>query len=137
VSVVGLVGRVSGTPAGMPAVRVTQDGVLLAGLSALALWASWTTGPGTFAAALALGAGLRLVPGSSHAATDRLNRRPEHLAWAAGTLARTGNLGTPGLALAIHQAGTTGLMLFVTGFAALGIAIVALQKARRVQIRTT
>jgi DHA1 family inner membrane transport protein len=119
----------------MPAVRVTQGGFLLAMLAVLALWLGWESGPAAFAASLVLGAGLGLVPGSSYAAVPQLNAAPDDRAWASGAIAQTGNLGTtlgtPLLAVVMQKAGGAGLAVFVLCFSALGIAIVALQEARR------
>ncbi len=118
----------------MSAVHLVQAGFGLAVLSGLGLWLGWG---GTAALVFALGVAgsLGIVQGASFAALAQLNATSEDRAQAAGAIAQLGNLGTtcgtPILVWLTERAGSLGLVLFVTGFSALGIAIHALQARRR------
>lgn len=119
----------------MSAVRLVQAGFAVAVLGAAGLWLMWGQGAAA-GLALVVAGSLGIVQGASFAAMAELNPAPEDRAAAAGAIAQLGNLGTtsgtPLLALAIGQAGITGLALFLIGFSALGIALHALQARRRI-----
>jgi MFS transporter, DHA1 family, inner membrane transport protein len=103
--------------------------------AALGLWAVWGQGAGEAGFALLLAAALGVVQGASFASLAQINPRAEDRARAAGAIAQLGNLGTttgtPLLALILAKGGVTGMMLFLAGFSALGIAVHAVQARRR------
>jgi MFS transporter, DHA1 family, inner membrane transport protein len=119
----------------MSAVAVVQAGFALAIFASLGLWMTW----GQTAAVgfvLTVAASLGIVQGASFASLASLNTQPEDRAKAAGAIAQLGNLGTttgtPMLVWALDKAGVTGLVLFLAGFSALGIAVHAVQARRRI-----
>ena len=126
---VWLLGRIS-------AVRQVQTGFALALVASLGLWLLWGSAA-ALGPALVLAGALGLVQGASFAAIPQLNPAPEDRARAAGAIAQLGNLGTttgtPLLAFLMQRAGVTGLVLFLAGFSALGIAIHAAQARRRLR----
>lgn len=125
----------------MPAWRLARWGFALVVVMAMALWLLWDNGLGQFLAAMGISMGAGIVQGASFASIPQLNTAPPDRARAAGAIAQMGNLGTttgtPLLALIIQTFGaSTGMLAFVGGFSALGIAVLTLQ-ARRRQIRST
>jgi hypothetical protein len=119
----------------MQAFRLVQAGFAVAVVAALGLWAVWGQGAGEAGFALLLAAALGVVQGASFASLAQINPRAEDRARAAGAIAQLGNLGTttgtPLLALILATGGVTGMMLFLAGFSALGIAVHAVQARRR------
>lgn len=117
------------------AVRLVQAGFALAiGFGAL-LWLSWGQGAAMLAA-FGVSAGLGLVQSASFATIAQLNDSAEARARAAGAIAQLGNLGTtfgtPVLVWLLAGYAETGLVLFLTGFSLLGIALHAVQARRRI-----
>lgn len=119
----------------MSAVRLVQAGYALAVPGFLLLWALWGQGAGMVAGGFLLSAALGIVQGASFASIPELNASPEDRARAAGAVAQLGNLGTttgtPVLAALMASAGPAGLALAAVVLCALGIAVHALQRARR------
>ena len=119
----------------LPAIRLVQAGFAAAILGSIALWFLWGQGALEAAAALMVAAALGIVQGASFASIPQLNPSAEARAKAAGAIAQLGNLGTtcgtPLLALLMGRAGSGGLVLFLIGFSALGIALHGLQARRR------
>lgn len=119
----------------MSAVRLVKAGYAVAIPGFLILWAFWGQGAGMVAGGFLLSAALGIVQGASFAAIPELNATPGDRARAAGAVAQLGNLGTttgtPVLAALLASAGPSGLALAATLLCALGIAVHALQQARR------
>lgn len=119
----------------MSAVRLVQTGYVVAVPGFVILWAFWGQGAGMVAGGFLLSGALGIVQGASFASIPELNRRPEDRARAAGAVAQLGNLGTttgtPVLAALLASAGPTGLALAAVVLCAVGIAVHALQRARR------
>jgi DHA1 family inner membrane transport protein len=101
----------------------------------LILWAFWGNGAGMVAGGVMLSGALGIVQGASFASIPELNSSPEDRARAAGAVAQLGNLGTttgtPVLAALLAISGPMGLALAAVVLCGLGIAIHALQQARR------
>jgi predicted MFS family arabinose efflux permease len=119
----------------MSAVRLVQAGYVVAIPGFLLLWLFWGQGSGMVTGGFLLSAGLGIVQGASFAAIPELNAAPEDRARAAGAVAQLGNLGTttgtPVLAALLASAGPAGLAAAAVLLCALGIAVHALQRARR------
>ncbi|MFN6924307.1 MAG: MFS transporter [Tabrizicola sp.] len=119
----------------MSAVRLVQAGYAVAIPGFLLLWLFWGQGAGMVAGGFLLSAALGIVQGASFAAIPELNTSAEDRARAAGAVAQLGNLGTttgtPVLAELLAGAGPAGLAGAAVLLCALGIAVHALQKARR------
>jgi len=119
----------------MSAVRLVQLGYAAAIPGFLLLWLSWGQGAGMVAGGFLLSAALGIVQGASFASIPELNTSPEDRARAAGAVAQLGNLGTttgtPVLAALLASAGPAGLAGAAVTLCLAGIAIHALQKARR------
>lgn len=119
----------------MSAVRLVQAGYGVAVPGFLLLWVFWGQGAGMVAGGFLLSAALGIVQGASFAAIPELNSSAEDRARAAGAVAQLGNLGTttgtPVLAALLASTGPTGLALAATVLCLVGIAVHALQKARR------
>ena len=119
----------------MSAVRLVQAGYLVAIPGFLLLWLFWGQGAGMVAGGFLLSAALGIVQGASFASIPELNASPEDRARAAGAVAQLGNLGTttgtPVLAALLASAGPAGLAMAAVLLCGAGIAIHALQKARR------
>ncbi|MBE2277662.1 MAG: MFS transporter [Rhodobacteraceae bacterium] len=124
----------------MRAVRLVQWGYAAAVPGFLALALFWGQAGGMAAAGLWLSAALGIVQGASFAAIPELNATADDRARASGAVAQLGNLGTttgtPVLAALLSDAGPWAL----TGVAMLactaGIAVHALQQARRQTLST-
>jgi len=119
----------------MSAVRLVQTGYAVAIPGFLLLWALWGSGAGMVAGGFLLSGALGIVQGASFAAIPELNARAEDRARAAGAVAQLGNLGTttgtPVLAALLAATGPAGLAGAAVVLSLLGIAVHALQKARR------
>ncbi len=119
----------------MSAVRIVQIGYALAVPGVLILWLCWGQGAGMVAGGFLLSAALGIVQGASFAAIPELNATAEDRARAAGAVAQLGNLGTttgtPVLAALLASAGPAGLTVAAVVLCAFGLAVHALQKARR------
>ena len=119
----------------MSAVRLVQAGYTVAIPGFLLLWAFWGQGAGMVAGGFLLSGALGIVQGASFASIPELNSTPEDRARAAGAVAQLGNVGTttgtPALAALLASAGPTGLVLAALVLCGAGIAIHAVQKARR------
>lgn len=119
----------------MSAVRVVQLGYLAAIPGFVLLALLWGQGTGMVLAALWLSAALGVVQGASFAAIPELNPSAEAQAQASGAIAQLGNLGTttgtPVLAAVLAAAGPWGLAGVATAACVLGVALHAMQLARR------
>jgi MFS transporter, DHA1 family, inner membrane transport protein len=119
----------------MSAVRLVQVGYAIAIPGFVLLWLLWGQGAGMVAGGFLLSGSLGIVQGASFASIPELNATPEDRARAAGAVAQLGNLGTttgtPVLAALLASAGPAGLTVAAVVLCALGIAVHALQKARR------
>ena len=119
----------------MSAVRLVQYGYAAAIPGFLLLWLFWGQGAGMVAGGFLLSAALGIVQGASFASIPELNATPDDRAAAAGAVAQLGNLGTttgtPVLAALLASAGPAGLAGAAVTLCLAGIAIHALQKARR------
>ena len=119
----------------MSAVRLVQAGYAVAIPGFLLLWLSWGQGVGMVAGGFLLSAALGIVQGASFAAIPELNLTADDRARAAGAVAQLGNLGTttgtPVLAALLATSGPAGLAATAVLLCSLGIAIHALQRARR------
>ncbi|MFN3576755.1 MAG: MFS transporter [Tabrizicola sp.] len=119
----------------MRAVALVQAGYAVAIPGFLILWAFWGQGGGMVAGGFLLSAALGIVQGASFASIPELNASADDRARAAGAVAQLGNLGTttgtPALAALLASAGPSGLTIAAVLLSALGIAIHAVQKARR------
>ena len=120
----------------LTAVKTVQLGFVLAGAACVALALTWGQGLPMAAAALALSGSFGLVQGASFASIAQLNLAADERAMSAGALAQMGNLGTvtgTPLLAAILAAGGSGraILLFCVPFCMAGIAIHAVQSARR------
>jgi MFS family permease len=119
----------------MSAVRLVQWGYAAAVPGFLLLWALWGNGAGMVAGGFLLSAALGIVQGASFSSIPELNQTPEDRARAAGAVAQLGNLGTttgtPVLAAILASAGPAGLAVAATVLCGIGIAVHALQRARR------
>jgi MFS family permease len=119
----------------MSAVRLVQLGYTAAIPGFLLLWLFWGQGAGMVAGGFLLSAALGIVQGASFASIPELNATPDDRAGAAGAVAQLGNLGTttgtPVLAALLASAGPAGLASAAVTLCLAGIAIHALQKARR------
>jgi predicted MFS family arabinose efflux permease len=119
----------------MSAVRLVQAGYAVAIPGFLLLWLSWGQGAGMVAGGFLLSAALGIVQGASFAAIPELNASAEDRARAAGAVAQLGNLGTttgtPVLAALLAAGGPAGLTSAAVLLCAIGIAVHALQRARR------
>ncbi|CAN1569175.1 ProP Permeases of the major facilitator superfamily [Paracoccaceae bacterium] len=117
------------------AVRLVQWGYAAAVPGFLLLWALWGNGAGMVAGGFLLSAALGIVQGASFSSIPELNQTPEDRARAAGAVAQLGNLGTttgtPVLAAILASAGPAGLAVAATVLCGIGIAVHALQRARR------
>lgn len=122
----------------MSAVALVQTGYAVAIPGFLILWVFWGQGAGMVAGGFLLSAALGIVQGASFAAIPELNASPDDRARAAGAVAQLGNLGTttgtPVLAALLANAGPAGLTAAAVTLSALGLAIHAVQKARRAQL---
>jgi DHA1 family inner membrane transport protein len=119
----------------MSAVHLVQTGYVLAAPGFLMLWAFWGSGEGMVAGGFLLSAALGIVQGASFSSIPELNQTPEDRARAAGAVAQLGNLGTttgtPVLAALLAAQGPAGLAVAAVLLCCLGVAIHAVQKARR------
>lgn len=119
----------------MSAVRLVQAGYAVAIPGFLILWAFWGQGGGMVAGGFLLSAALGIVQGASFASIPELNAAPGDRARAAGAVAQLGNLGTttgtPVLAALLVGAGPSALALAAVLLCGAGIAVHALQEARR------
>jgi MFS family permease len=119
----------------MSAVRLVQWGYAAAIPGFLILWASWGQGAGMVAGGFVLSAALGIVQGASFAAIPELNANADDRARAAGAVAQLGNLGTttgtPVLAALLAASGPSALALSAVALCGVGIAVHALQRARR------
>jgi DHA1 family inner membrane transport protein len=119
----------------MSAVRLVQAGYAVAIPGFLLLWLFWGQGAGMVAGGFLLSAALGIVQGASFASIPELNAAPQDRARAAGAVAQLGNLGTttgtPVLAALLASAGPAGLAVAAIILCGIGIAIHALQRARR------
>ncbi len=119
----------------MSAVRLVQWGYAAAVPGFLLLWALWGNGAGMVAGGFVLSAALGIVQGASFSSIPELNQTPQDRARAAGAVAQLGNLGTttgtPVLAAILASAGPAGLAAAATVLCGVGIAVHALQRARR------
>jgi MFS family permease len=119
----------------MSAVSLVQAGYLSAIPGVLLLWLFWGQGAGMVAGGFLLSAALGIVQGASFASIPELNSTAEDRTRAAGAVAQLGNLGTttgtPALAALLASAGPSGLTIAAVILCGLGIAIHAVQKARR------
>ena len=119
----------------MSAVRLVQAGYAVAVPGFLILWAFWGQGAGMVAGGFLLSGALGIVQGASFASIPELNASAQDRARAAGAVAQLGNLGTttgtPVLAALLASAGPAGLTVAAVVLCAVGIAIHALQRARR------
>jgi len=119
----------------MSAVRLVQAGYAVAIPGFLLLSLSWGQGAGMVAGGFLLSAALGIVQGASFAAIPELNASAEDRARAAGAVAQLGNLGTttgtPVLAALLAAGGPAGLTSAAVLLCAIGIAVHALQRARR------
>jgi predicted MFS family arabinose efflux permease len=122
----------------MSAVRLVQAGYAVAIPGFLLLWLFWGQGAGMVAGGFLLSAALGIVQGASFAAIPELNASAEDRARAAGAVAQLGNLGTttgtPVLAAIMASAGPAGLTIAAVTLSALGIAVHAVQKGRRLRL---
>ncbi len=122
----------------MSAVTLVQAGYAVAIPGFLILWVFWGQGAGMVAGGFLLSAALGIVQGASFAAIPELNASPDDRARAAGAVAQLGNLGTttgtPVLAALLANAGPAGLTAAAVTLSALGLAIHAVQKARRARL---
>ncbi len=122
----------------MSAVALVQTGYAVAIPGFLILWVFWGQGAGMVAGGFLLSAALGIVQGASFAAIPELNASPDDRARAAGAVAQLGNLGTttgtPVLAALLANAGPAGLTAAAVTLSALGLAIHAVQKARRARL---
>ena len=119
----------------VPAVRLVQAGFAAALAGACLMAALWGIPPLRLAAAMLFAAALGLVQGASFAAIPQLNPSAADRARAAGAVAQLGNLGTtsgtPLLAMLAATFGVGGVAGFVVPLCLGGIAIHAVQAARR------
>ena len=119
----------------MSAVRLVQAGYAVAVPGFVILWALWGSGAGMVAGGFLLSAALGIVQGASFAAIPELNASAGDRARAAGAVAQLGNLGTttgtPVLAALLAATGPAGLAAAAVILCLLGIAVHALQQARR------
>ena len=119
----------------MSAVRLVQAGYAVAVPGFLILWAFWGQGAGMVAGGFLLSGALGIVQGASFASIPELNASAQDRSRAAGAVAQLGNLGTttgtPVLAALLASAGPAGLTVAAVVLCAVGIAIHALQRARR------
>jgi len=119
----------------MGAVRLVQAGYLAAMPGFVALAWGWSDGAVMAGAGLWIASALGIVQGASFAAIPELNATPDDRAGAAGAIAQLGNLGTttgtPVLAATLIWAGPWGLAWVGLAACALGVALHALQDARR------
>lgn len=119
----------------MSAVRLVQAGYAVAIPGFLILWVFWGSGAGMVAGGFLLSGALGIVQGASFASIPELNASAEDRARAAGAVAQLGNLGTttgtPVLAVLLTSAGPVGLAIAAVLLCGAGIAIHALQRARR------
>ncbi|MDP3194516.1 MFS transporter [Tabrizicola sp.] len=119
----------------MSAVRLVQSGYAVAMPGFLLLWLFWGQGAGMVAGGFLLSAALGIVQGASFASIPELNASADDRARAAGAVAQLGNLGTttgtPVLAALLASAGPAGLAVAALTLCAIGIAVHAVQKARR------
>ena len=119
----------------MSAVRLVQAGYAVAVPGFLILWAFWGQGAGMVAGGFLLSGALGIVQGASFASIPELNASAQDRSRAAGAVAQLGNFGTttgtPVLAALLASAGPAGLTVAAVVLCAVGIAIHALQRARR------
>ena len=121
----------------MSAVRLVQWGYAAAIPGFLILWAFWGQGAGMVAGGFVLSAALGIVQGASFASIPELNAGADDRARAAGAVAQLGNLGTttgtPVLAALLAASGPSALALSAVALCCAGIAVHALQRARRLR----
>jgi predicted MFS family arabinose efflux permease len=121
----------------MSAVRLVQWGYGAAIPGFLILWAFWGQGAGMVAGGFVLSAALGIVQGASFASIPELNAGADDRARAAGAVAQLGNLGTttgtPVLAALLAASGPSALALSAVALCGVGIAVHALQRARRLR----
>ncbi len=121
----------------MSAVRLVQWGYAAAIPGFLILWAFWGQGAGMVAGGFVLSAALGIVQGASFASIPELNAGADDRARAAGAVAQLGNLGTttgtPVLAALLAASGPSALALSAVALCGVGIAVHALQRARRLR----
>lgn len=122
----------------MSAVRLVQWGYAAAIPGFVILWAFWGQGAGMVAGGFVLSAALGIVQGASFASIPELNAAADDRARAAGAVAQLGNLGTttgtPVLAALLAASGPSALALAAVALCAAGIAVHALQRARRARL---
>lgn len=122
----------------MSAVRLVQWGYAAAIPGFLILWAFWGQGTGMVAGGFLLSAALGIVQGASFASIPELNAGADDRARAAGAVAQLGNLGTttgtPVLAALLAVSGPSALALSAIALCGIGIAVHALQRARRLRL---
>jgi MFS family permease len=122
----------------MSAVRLVQWGYGAAIPGFVILWAFWGQGAGMVAGGFVLSAALGIVQGASFASIPELNAAADDRARAAGAVAQLGNLGTttgtPVLAALLAASGPSALALAAVALCAAGIAVHALQRARRARL---
>ncbi|WP_245875333.1 MFS transporter [Tabrizicola aquatica] len=121
----------------MSAVRLVQAGYAVAIPGFLLLWLFWGQGAGMVAGGFLLSGALGIVQGASFAAIPELNASAGDRARAAGAVAQLGNLGTttgtPVLAALLAGSGPSGLTIAAVLLCGIGIAVHAVQRARRLR----
>jgi DHA1 family inner membrane transport protein len=119
------------------AVSLVQAGFAVAMLGSLVMGLGWDNPQVRLAGALVVAAALGIVQGASFASIPQLNAAPSDRSLASGAVAQLGNLGTttgtPILALLISSFGVAGIVGFAVPLCLGGIAVNALQAARRGQ----
>jgi predicted MFS family arabinose efflux permease len=119
------------------AVSLVQAGFAVAMLGSLGMGLGWDNPQVRLAGALVVAAALGIVQGASFASIPQLNAAPSDRSLASGAVAQLGNLGTttgtPILALLISSFGVVGIVGFAVPLCLGGIAVNALQAARRGQ----
>ncbi len=116
-------------------IRVVQLGFLLSGLTVLGLVVTAGRDGPFIASAVVMMALAGIIASGSFASLAELNTQPQDRAYATGTLAQLGNVGTttgaPMLAALIGWFGLGGLVGFVVVLSLLGIGVHAVLAARR------
>ncbi len=117
------------------AVHLVQGGFAVALVGALLMGLCWDWPALRLTGALGLAAALGIVQGASFAAIPQLNATPQDRSMASGAVAQLGNLGTttgtPILALLVSSYGVAGIVGFAVPLCLGGMAVHALQAARR------
>lgn len=119
------------------AVSLVQAGFAVGLLGSLVMGLGWDIAQVRLGGALVMAAALGIVQGASFASIPQLNAAPSDRSLASGAVAQLGNLGTttgtPILALLIGSFGVAGVVGFAVPLCLCGIAVNALQAARRRQ----